>query len=202
MMSRQPICGWTSRLILGCLAVLACRKHDYFPLKDGMEMRFAATEYRVVGSDTARTASPTYGAVVKDTLLAAGLGRAYQFRMTRDGEPYLSLFLRKTRYAVFVLPAPRLDELEATQGWVKLLELPLRDGAIWYGDSERSVSFEVVAREDVMTSAGPVRNCFRVRIHADEPYLMDIWLAPAIGVVRWYRRLSASRFELSERIRG
>jgi hypothetical protein len=58
-----------------------------------------------------------------------------------------------------------------------------------------------MSRENMETPAGRFRNCFRIRIHAPEPYLMDVWLAPDAGVVHWYRCFSASRFELSERIR-
>lgn len=188
-------------LLLATLAVLSCHRPDYFPLKDNMELRFAATEYEVVGNDTTRTESPTYAMAVTDSAFVPNLGRVYDIQVTRDEEPYMSFFLRKTRDGIFVLPASQVDEIEMAQGWVRLLEVPLRENALWYGDTERSVSFEVVAREDVMTSAGRVRNCFRIRIHADEPYLMDIWLAPDVGIIRWNRRLPASRYELSERLR-
>ena len=111
----------------------------------------------------------------------------------------MSFFFRKTRDAVFVLPASHLDGLEPTSGWVKLLELPLREGAFWYGDEEHLVSFEVMARETVELTMGRFRDCFRIRIHAPEPYLMDVWLAPDAGVIRWSRRFSSSRFEIAER---
>ena len=110
----------------------------------------------------------------------------------------MSFFFRKTRDAVFVLPASHLDGLELTSGWVKLLELPLREGGFWYGDAENSASFEVMARETVETPLGRFRDCFRIRIHAPEPYLMDVWLAPDAGIVRWLRRFSGTRFEVSE----
>ena len=118
----------------------------------------------------------------------------------RDEESYLSFFFRKTRDAVFVLPASHLDGLGPTSGWMKLLELPLREGAFWYGDEARSLSFEVIAVETMETPAGSFRNCFRIWIHSPEPYLIDVWLAPDVGIVRWHRRLSASRFEVAERI--
>jgi hypothetical protein len=100
---------------------------------------------------------------------------------------------------VFALPASHLDGLEPTSGWAKLLELPLRAGAFWYGDEEHSVSLEVMAAETVETPLGRFRGCFRIRIHASEPYLVDVWLAPDVGIVRWNRRFSASRFEVAER---
>lgn len=100
---------------------------------------------------------------------------------------------------MFALPASHLDGLEPTSGWAKLLELPLRAGAFWYGDEEHSVSLEVMAAETVETPLGRFRGCFRIRIHASEPYLVDVWLAPDVGIVRWNRRFSASRFEVAER---
>jgi len=122
-------------------------------------------------------------------------------RVTRDEDPYLSFYFRKTRNELFVLPASHLDGLEPTSGWVKLLELPLRVGSFWYGDAEHSISFEVMARGTVETSLGRFRDCFRIRIHAPAPYLMDVWLAPNAGVIRWQRTFSAVRSENSMRIR-
>ena len=200
-MTHERIGCRTVILLLGGLAVLTCRKPDYFPLKDNQVWQYAATEYQVVRTDTSAAESLTYTIAVAGSTTEPGLRRVHEVRVTRNEEPYLSLFLRKTRDAVYVLPASHLDGLEPAAGWVKLLELPLRDGAFWYGDEERSVSFEVTARENMETPAGRFRNCFRIRIHAPEPYLMDVWLAPDAGVVHWYRCFSASRFELSERIR-
>jgi len=182
------------------LLVLACRRPDYFPLQDNHEWRYAATAYEVVEPDTNEAESRTYAIAVTGSAVEPGLGRAYEVRITRDEEPYLSFFFRKTRDAVFVLPTSHLDGLEPTSGWVKLLELPLRDGAFWYGNEERSLSFEVVAVETVKTPAGGFRNCFRIRIHAPVPYLIDFRLAPDVGIIRWHRRFSASRFEVAERI--
>jgi hypothetical protein len=188
-------------MVAAVALMLACRKPDYFPLKDNQEWRFAATEYEVVRTDTIAAENLTYAIAVTGSAIQPALGRVYEVRVTRDEEPYLSFFFRKTRDAVYVLPASHLDGLEPTSDWVKLLELPLRTGALWYGDAERSVSFEVLARETVETPAGRFRDCFRIRIHALEPYLMDVWLAPDIGIVRWTRSFSMARFELSERVR-
>jgi hypothetical protein len=185
-------------LLLAGVAALACRKPDYFPLKDNQEWQYAANEYKVVPPDTIAAESKTYAIAVTGSAVEPGLGKVSEVRITRDGEPYLSFFFRKTHNAVFVLP--HLDGLEPTSGWVKLLELPLRAGAFWYGDEERSVSFEVMARETVETPMGRFRDCIRIRIHAPEPYLMDVWLAPDVGIIRWNRRFSASRFEVAERI--
>jgi hypothetical protein len=186
-------------LLLG-LVVLSCRKPDYFPLKQNQEWRYTATEYEVAPSDTTVTGNRTYAVTVTGSAVEPGIGKVYEVRITRDEEPYLSFFFRKARNAVFVLPASHLDGLEPTSGWVKLLELPLRAGAFWYGDEERSVSFEVMARETVETTMGRFRDCFRIRIHAPEPYLMDVWLAPDAGIIRWQRTFSAVRSEKSVRI--
>jgi hypothetical protein len=198
-MIRERIGRWAV-LLLG-LAVLSCRKPDYFPLKDNQEWRYAAAEYEIVLPDTTATEARTYLIAVTGSAVEPGLGKVYEVRVARDGGPYLSLFFRKTREAVFVLPASHLDGLEPTSGWVKLLELPLREDGFWYGDAERSVSFEVMARETVETPMGRFRDCFRIRLHAPQPYLMDVWLAPDAGIIRWNRRFSSTRFEVVERIR-
>jgi hypothetical protein len=175
--------------------VAACRRPDYFPLSDGRAWRYAATGYEVTGTDTVETDSLTYAIMVAGSGTEAGLGRVYEVRVTRDDEPYLSFFFRKTRNAVLVLPSTHLDGLEPTPGWVRLFELPLRKAAFWYGDAEHSTSFEVTAREDIAVPVGVFRNCFRVRVHAPEPYVIDFWLAPNMGIVQWQRRFSKSRFE-------
>jgi len=187
-------------LLVG-VAALACRQPDYFPLKDNQVWRYAATGSEVRQSGTIEVESLTYAIAVSGSAIQPGLGRVCDVRITRNEEPYLSFFFRKTRDAVFVLPASHLDGLEPTSGWVKLLELPLREGAFWYGDAEHSVSFEVMARDSVEIPAGRFRNCFRIRVHAPNPYLMDVWLAPDAGIVRWQRTFSSVRSENSARIR-
>jgi hypothetical protein len=188
-------------LLLASVAALACRKPDYFPLRDQPVWRYAATGSEVRQSQTIGTESLTYAIAVTGSAIQPGLGRVYDVRITRNEEPYLSLFFRKTRDAVFVLPASHLDGIEPTSGWVRLLELPLREGAFWYGDAQHSVSFEVMARDSVEIPAGRFRNCFRIRVHAPNPYLMDVWLAPDAGIVRWQRTFSSVRSENSVRIR-
>ena len=188
-------------LLLAGVAALACRKPDYFPLRENQQWRYVASGYEIVPPDTAEAGGRTYAIAVTGSATEPGIGKVYEVRVTRDGEPYLSFYFRKTRNAVFVLPASHLDGLEPTSGWVKLLELPLREGGFWYGDAENSVSFEVMARETVETPMGRFCDCFRIRIHAPEPYLMDVWLAPDAGIVRWNRRFSSTRFEVVERIR-
>ena len=163
-------------------------------------MQFAASEYGVAGDDTFEIRNLAYTISLSDSGRVPGLGQIYKTHLSRDGDSYLSLIFRKTQDAVFVLHPSQSDEFTPAPRWIRLIELPLREGAIWFGDPERSVSFEVIDREDVETSLGVVRDCFRIRIHAEEPFLMDIWLAPDIGIVRWRRRLSATRFELSERV--
>ena len=187
-------------LLLAGVAALACRKPDYFPLKDNQVWRYAATGCEVRQPHTIEAESLTYAIAVTGSAVEPGLGRVYEVRITRDDEPYMSFFFRKTRDALFVLPASHLDGLEPTSGWVKLLELPLREGAFWYGDAEHSVSFEVMARDSVEIPAGRFRNCFRIRVHAPNPYLMDVWLAPDAGIIRWQRTFSAVRSENSVRI--
>ena len=187
-------------LLLGGMATLSCRRPDYFPLKDNRKWPYAATWYEVVQTDTIKTESRTYVIAVTGSAVEPGLGTVYEVRVTRDAEPYLLFFFRKTRDAVFVLPASHLDGLEPMSGWVKFLDLPLREGKFWYGDAERSVSFEVLAREDKETPAGRFRNCHPVRIHAPHPYTMTVWLAPDAGIVHWVRPFSAFRLEVSERI--
>ena len=188
-------------LLLATAPALACRKPDYFPLREKQERRYAATEYRVVTTDTVAADTGTYVIAVTGSTVEPGIGRVFEVRITRDGGRYLSFFFRKTRDAVFVLPASHLDGLEPTSGWVKLLELPLRRGGFWYGDAEHSASFEVMAHETVETPAGRFRGCFRIRIHAPQPYLMDVWFAPDAGIIRWLRRFSTTRFEVSELVR-
>jgi hypothetical protein len=187
-------------MLLG-LAALSCRKPDYFPLKDNQVWRFAATEPEVLQSEAIETEGSAYAIAVTGSAVEPGLGRIYEVRITRDEEPYMSFFFRKTRKAVFVLPASHLDGLEPTSGWVKFLELPLHEGAFWYGDAERSVSFDVLAREDVEVPAGRFRNCVRIRVHAPAPYRFTLWLAPDAGIIRWTRTFSFDRSETSERIR-
>jgi len=187
-------------LLAVILLVLACRRPDYFPLKENQEWWYAATAYEVVGLDTSQTGSPAYAIAVVGSAVEPGLGKVFEVSVRRDGESHLSFLFRKTRTAVFVLPTSHLDEFGPTAGWVKLLELPLREGAFWYGDREQSLSAEAIALETVETSAGSFRNCFRIRIHAPVPYLIDLWLAPDKGIVRWRRRFSASRFEVAEQI--
>ena len=187
-------------MIAVILLVLACRRSDYFPLKDNQEWRYAVTAYEVVEPDTNEVGSLTYAITVTGSAVEPGLGRIYEVRITRDEEPYLSFFFRKTGNAVFVLPTSQLDGLGPTSNWVKLLELPLREDAFWYGDQEHSLPFEVTALETMEASARCLRNCFRIRIHAPVLYLIDLWLAPDVGIIRWHRRFSASRFEVAERI--
>jgi len=197
-MRHERNCG--ALLLLAGVAAFACRRPDYFPLKDNQVWRYAATGCEVLPPHTIETESLTYAIAVTGSAVEPGLGRVYEVRIRRGDEPYMAFFFRKTRDALFVLPASHLDGLEPTSGWVKLLELPLRVGAFWYGDEERSVSFEVMARETVEASMGRFRDCFRIRIHAPEPYLIDVWLAPDAGIIRWNRRFSASWFEVAERI--
>ena len=199
MPARTKVFATAAPVLLALL--LSCRKPDYFPLADNQEWEFAASEYAVTQSDTTQTAVRTYTIAVTGSAVEPGMGRVYEVRINRDGEPYLSFLFRKTRDAIFLLPESHLDGLEPTYGWMKLLELPLRVGTLWYGDEERLASFEVMAREDAVTQEGSFRDCFRIRVHAPEPYLIDVWLAPDEGVVRWHRRFSATRFELAERVR-
>ncbi len=184
-------------LLLFLLAVLACRGPDYFPLNDGQVWRFAGVAEVAAGQ--AECESLAYAVSVTGAAAAAGLGRVHRVLVTRNDEPYVTLFLRKTRAALFVLPASHLDGLEPTSGWIKVLELPLRAGAAWHGDAERSVLFEVLGCEDVAVPAGQFRDCVRIRMRA-APYAMDLWLAPGEGIVQWHRRFSSSRRELSQRI--
>jgi hypothetical protein len=187
-------------LLLLVLVVVACRRPDYLPIRDGQAWRFAGvTEVDAV--EESEYESLAYAISVAGSATAAGLGRVNEVLITRNDEPYMTFFLRKTKAALFALPASHLDGWEPTSGWVRLLELPLREGALWYGDEARAVSFEVMAREDIAVPAGRFRDCFRIRIHAAAPYAMDFWLAPDEGIVRWNRRLSPSRRELAERIR-
>jgi hypothetical protein len=188
-------------LIAFVALVLACRRPDYFPLKDNQVWRYAAIGCEVRQPHTIEAESLTYAIAVTGSAVQPGLGRVYEVHITRDEEPYLSFFFRKTPDAIFVLPASHLDGLEPTSDWVKLLELPVREGAFWYGDAEHSVSFEVMARDSVVIPAGRFRNCFRIRVHAPNPYLMDVWLAPDAGIIRWQRTFSAIRSENSVRIR-
>jgi hypothetical protein len=188
-------------LLLVAVAALDCHKPDYFPLKDNQVWRYAATGCEVRKAHTIEAESLTYAIAVTGSAVEPGLGRVYEVRITRDDEPCMSLFFRKTRDALFVLPASHLDGFEPTSGWVKLLELPLREGTFWYGDAEHSVSFEVTARDSVEVPAGRFRDCFRIRVHAPNPYVTDLWLAPDAGIIRWQRTLSAVRSENSVRIR-
>ncbi len=180
--------------------ILACRRPDYFPLKNNQEWRYAATAYEVVEPDTNEAESPAYAIAVTGSAVEPGLGRAHKVRITRDEGPHLSFFFRKTGNAVFVLPTSQLDGLGPTLGWWKLLGPPLHEGAFWHGDQEHSLPFEAIALETVETPADSFRNCFRVRVHAAEPHLIDFWLAPDVGIIRWRRCFSASRFEVAERI--
>jgi hypothetical protein len=199
-MKRHKITRWTTALALGCVVAVACRRPDYFPLKENQEWRFAGIS-ELDMSEKPEQESLAYTIAVTGSAVEPGLGRVYEARITRNGEPYLSFFVRKTKNAVFLLPASHLDGLEPTSGWVRLLELPLREGAFWYGDAEQSESFEVKVREDVETPAGRFRNCVRIVAHAPRPYGFTFWLAPDAGIIRWTRHFSAVRFELSERIR-
>jgi|GEM_PF-1641890 hypothetical protein len=188
------------RTLLFCLVALCCRTPDYLPLKENLVWRYAAVRCEVRPPHEITSESLTYALAVTGSAVQPGLGRVYEVHLTRGEEPYLSFFFRQTRNAVFVLPAAHLDGLEPTAGWLKLLELPLREGAFWYGDAERSVSMEVAARDSVQVPAGRFRECFRVRLHAPDPYRMDIWLAPDAGIVRWQRTLSSVRSEHAVRI--
>ncbi len=187
-------------MIAVIMLALACRRPDYFPLKDNQQWLYAATAYEVGEPDNNEVGSLAYAIAVTGSAVEPGLGKIYEVRITRDEEPHLSFYFRKTGTTVFVLPTSHPDGLGPTSGWVKLLEPPLRTGAFWYGDQEHSVSFEVIALESVDTPAGSFRSCFRIRIHAPVPYLIDLWLAPDMGIIRWHRRFSASRFEVAERI--
>lgn len=187
-------------MLLAAVAVIPCRKPDYFPLRENQQWRYAATEYEVVPPDTIETETRMYTITVTGSAARPGLGKVYEVRIKHDEGPYLLLFFREARDAVFVLPASHLDGLEPTSGWLKLLELPLRENAFWYGDAEHSVSFEVITRTAMETPAGSYRDCFRVRVHAADPYLIDFWIALDAGIIGWRRRFSASRFEIAERI--
>jgi hypothetical protein len=198
MKPMKPACRYALPLLL--LVALGCRKPDYFPLKDGQEWRFAGISELNL-SDEPDHESLTYAIKVTGSAVQPGLGRVYEVRVTRNEEPYMMLFVRKTKDAVFVMPASHLDGFEPTPGWVKFLELPLRENALWYGDAERSVSFDAKVREDIEIPAGQFRNCFQVRVLAPAPYRVTFWLAPDAGIVRWTRTFSVVRFELSERIR-
>ena len=191
--------GCLAMMLLG-LAALSCRKPDYFPLRDNQEWRFAGIS-EVNMSERPDQESLAYAIGVTGSAVQPGLGKVYEVYVTRNGEPYLAFFFRKTTDAVFVLPASHIDGLEPTSGWIKLLELPLREGAFWYGDAEHSVSFDVKAREDIETPVGTFRSCFRVHVHAPAPYRFTFWLAPDAGIIRWIRTVSFARSETSERIR-
>jgi len=132
---------------------------------------------------------------VTGSSVEAGLGRVYAVRFTRDEESHMAFVFRKTKESVFVLPTSLFDVRAPASGWVRLLELPLRDGAFWYGSAEYGVSIEVLDRETVTVPAGTFRNCFRIRVRTDAPYAMDFWLAPNKGIVRWRRQLSKGRIE-------
>jgi hypothetical protein len=186
-------------LLLVIAVLLACRKPDYFPLKENQEWRFAGVS-EVSLSDFPEQESVAYAIKVTGSAVEPGLGRVYEVRVTRNDEAYMSCFVRKTKDAVYVLPASHLDGFEPTSGWVKFLELPLREGGFWYGDAERSVSFDVVVREEWGVPAGLYRDCWRVRLHAPMPYGFTFWLAPGAGIIRWTRRLSVVKFELAERL--
>jgi hypothetical protein len=175
-----------------------CRRPDYFPLREGQVFNYAGAEYRVEQDDTTAAGEVSYALLVRASLLQPSLGRVYAVELARDGENWMSFFFRKTRDAVFVMPGSHLDGYEPTPGWEKMLGLPLRAGAFWYGDIERSLSFEVMAREDVRLERGLCRGCFRLRVHAPEPWTLDLWLAPGSGIVKWARRLGPSRFEAVE----
>ncbi len=62
-------------------------------------------------------------------------------------------------------------------------------------DAAHSVSFAGLARADSSVPAGTFRNCFRTRMHASEPYVMDFRFAPNVGIVPGQRRFSRNRFE-------
>ena len=190
---------WAGMLLLG-MAILSCRRPDYFPLKDNQAWRFAAVSVVTVAEEGERE-SLAYVIRTTGSAVQSVLGKVYEIRITRNDEPYLSFFIRKTKDAVFVLPASHLDGLEPSSGWVKFLQLPLREGAFWYGDAEHSVSFDVLAREDVEVPAGRFRNCRRIQVHAPAPYRFTFWLAPDAGIIRWTRTFSIARSETSERIR-
>ena len=188
------------RVILAAVLLVACcRKPDYFPLQDNQVRRYAGA-LEVMPTEAGEQESLAYTITVTGSAVEPGLGRVWEVLITRNEEPFLSFFVRRTKDAVFILPASHLDGLEPTSGWVKLLELPLRAGAFWYGDAEHSVSFEVMARGDLVTPAGRFRNCFRLQVHAPEPYVITFWLAPDAGIVRWNRRFAAYRREVTELI--
>ena len=199
-MTHARIGGWAVVLVLGGLAAVSCRKPDYSPLKNNQEWRFAGISELNV-NEMPEPESLAYAIAVTGSAIQPGLGRVYEVGVTRNEEPYLSLFVRKAKDAVFLLPASHLDGLEPTSGRVKLLELPLREDAHWDGDDEHSVSFRVLTREDIEIPAGRFRNCFCVLVDAPRPYGFAFWLAPGAGVVRWSRSFSRVRFELTERVR-
>jgi hypothetical protein len=184
---------WATVLALGGLAALSCRRPDYFPLKNGQVWQYEANV--VVPPDTATAESFAYAIAVTGSSVEAGLGRVYAVRFTRDEESHMAFVFRKTKEAVLVLPSSLFNRLEPASDWVRLLELPLRAGAFWYGSAEYGVSVEVLSREAVTVPAGTFRNCFRIRVRTDAPYAMDLWLAPNSGIVQWRRRLSRGRVE-------
>jgi hypothetical protein len=124
-----------------------------------------------------------------------GLGRVAVVELSRDPFYGTTWYLRKRHNEVWLhLPGASGPDLDAPSDWVKILSPPLRPERSWLGNRTWGVGFEVRALEDITTPAGSFRRCVRIRV-SGEGDVIDYWLAPNAGLVRWQRRLGPGRIE-------
>jgi hypothetical protein len=184
---------------LACLLLLlACAPPDYFPLRPGTHLAFRAVT--IGEQDSAVVAEHAYLFDFTAPRTEPGLGKLQAVEFRRDsGEPSTWYFQRRRDGVWLLLPGVANADVPPVPGWLKVLELPLRAERIWYADAERGAAFELVGFEDVAVPAGNFARCARIRVHTGEARaLIDFWLAPGAGLVRWRRRLGAGRVEISE----
>ena len=182
---------------------MACRRPDYFPLRPGAGLTFAARTVEVTNGDSLVVEEHGYSFTVTGTRTETGLGRLIEVEFRRDsGAASKWLFQRRRDGVWLVLPGVASD-FPTAPGWLQIVQWPLRVDRMWYGNAERDVGFEVRAIETVEIPAGRFEKCFRIRARtagSDSP--IDFWLAPDTGLVRWTRGAGRDRVEISELVSG
>jgi hypothetical protein len=144
----------------------------------------------------------TYTFAFAGTRSEPGFGRLHVVEFGRDlGSASTWLFQRRRDGVYLLLPGVAADDVPTVPGWLKIVEFPMRAERMWYADDQHGAAFELLGFERASVPAGSLNRCARIRAHTGESHsLLDFWLAPDQGLIRWERRLSRNRVEVSERM--
>lgn len=182
-----------------CLLVLACHRPDYFPLRPGTILTFAARTVDTSNIDSTVVEEHGYTFAVTGTRNEPGLGRLVEVELRRDSAAASRWLFQRRRDGVWLLLPGVASDFPTAPGWLRIVEWPLRVDRAWYGNDTRDVEFEVRAIETIETPAGRFEKCFHIRARAPgSGSPVDFWLAPDTGVVRWSRAAGRGRVEISQ----